>query len=113
MDDEITIENYTLTEEQAGKIPSWYFLGAEDATPKDLEFKSRDENRPNPTITYGVRGYEKSSCKLTLYWDKPLVNFVDIIGKISDMDGIREVVEGVLELKFKGSEAPVQLLNNL
>ena len=97
----MAIENYELTKEQAGRIPLFYFPGCEEEFVNGLEFKSRDDERPNPTILYRVKGYADSLCKLTLHPAMPIVQFVDFTGKNEDMDNIRSVVEGALEIKLK------------
>ena len=98
----MAIENYEIPLAQAEKIPAFYFPGGElDVAGRGLEFLSRDEGRPNPTVMYAVKGFKDARCKLTLHPAMPIVKFVDIAGQDADMARIHNIVEGALEIELK------------
>lgn len=98
----MAVENYRIGIRDAERIPCFYFPGAEEnGADNGLEFVARDDDRPNPMVLYSVKGFRDALCTLILQKDLPVVQFVDITGADADIDRIRGVVEGALEISLR------------
>lgn len=95
----MAIRNYTLTGEQAGKIPSFYFPGSEGFA-IGMSFVDRNDERPNPTVEFQIDGIPNSRCKLTLDPRRPIVQHVDLWGPDNQIEQIKGVAERALKISL-------------
>jgi len=86
------IRNYTVGKNFTGNIAGVYMPGAEEFA-DGLEFIGRDDDRPNPRITWRVRDIQNSRVQVTLHEEECSVHHIDLAGDDSEMPRIMAAAE--------------------